>query len=589
MRTSALFAAAACAATASAQLRLPFTRSDIGGSTGSNTQRASGTRRSLSELNVFRADNDGYFVNVTVGTPPQEISLLLRVQSGESYVPDADQCEDHWSLLYGACKYGSFASNESSTYVNPGTETFTKSYVGGGQINGEVVSETLHIGGAELPKINLGVVESTGMSMSTRTSVGVLGLGFNDSAYVSSSSSGLGSSLATVPDRLFQDGHIKSTAYSLWLDDESGASGNLLFGAVDKSKFDAPLIRFPIQDRLSTTRFDTMLHSVNVSKTPADAFQPLSDAEAVDSYSDPTYVAVSPEDEASWLPYTLASKIYGLVGAVWSRSQEYWLVPCSANASEARLAIRLHAYDGPVLDILLADLVLPWDYWHSSEWSWDSESETEYCAFGVQSANSTSADTNYAYYRKYSLGGAMLRRSYMVFDLAGEEIAIAKAKVGSTAEEDVVAFESYGAAIPASTSVRPSWCSQGSSLDSCKSGGDSDSGSPYIRTSSSPNRTVLLILIIVGVIVVVVIGLTIWAVMRCRRIRRAEAELAEKQAGVQDAAGAREDIGNGGGHEVAATQEPPAAAAREPPPETAAAATASASTSQQPEGDRVVR
>ncbi|KAF6814333.1 aspartic proteinase [Colletotrichum plurivorum] len=584
MRTSALFAAAACAATASAQLRLPFTRSDID---AGNTKSASGSRRSLSEVDLFRFDNDGYFVNVTVGTPPQEISLLLRVQSGESYVPDAEQCEDRWSHLYGACKYGSFASNESSTYVNPGTETFTKSYVGGGRIYGEVVSETLHIGGAELPKINLGVVESTGMSMSTRTSVGVLGLGFNDSAYVSSSSSGLGSSLPTVPDRLFQDGHIKSTAYSLWLDDESGASGNLLFGAVDKSKFDAPLIRFPIQDRLSTTRFDTMLHSVNASKTPADAFQPLLDAEAVDSYSDQTYVAVSPEDAVSWLPYTLAKKIYDLVGAVWSRTDEYWLVPCSANASEARLAIRLHADDGPVLDVPLADVVLPWDYWHSSEWSWDSESETEYCAFGVQSANSTSADSNYAYYRKYSLGGAMLRRSYMVFDLAGEEIAIAKAKVGSTAEEDVVAFESYGAAIPASTSVSPSWCSQGSSVDSCNSGGDS--GSPYVRTSASPNRTVLLILIIVGVIVVVVIGLTIWAVMRCRRIRRAEAELAEKQVGVQDASGARENTGNEGGHGVSATQEASAAAAREPPPEMAATAAASASTSQQPEGDRVVR
>ncbi|KAF6829828.1 aspartic proteinase [Colletotrichum musicola] len=584
MRTSALFVAAACTATALAQLRLPFTRSGID---AGNTKRASGSRRSLSEVNLFRLDNDGYFVNVTVGTPPQEISLLLRVQSGESYVPDADQCEDRWSLLHDACKYGSFLSNESSTYVNPGTETFTKTDVGGGRIYGEVVSETLHIGGAELPKINLGVVESTGVSMSTRTSVGVLGLGFNDRAYVSSSSSGLGSSLATVPDRLFQDGHIKSTAYSLWLDDESGASGNLLFGAVDKSKFDAPLIRFPIQDRLSTTRFDTMLHSINASKTPADAFQPLLDAEAVDSYSDQTYVAVSPEDAVSWLPYTLAAKIYDLVGAVWSRTDEYWLVPCSANASEARLAIRLHADDGPVLDVPLADVVLPWNYWHSSEWSWDSESETEYCAFGVQSANSTSADSNYAYYQRYSLGGAMLRRSYMVFDLAGEEIAIAKAKVGSTAEEDVVAFESYGAAIPASTSVRPSWCSQGSSLDSCNSGGDS--GSPYIRTSASPNRTVLLILIIVGVIVVVVIGLTIWAVMRCRRIRRAEAELAEKHAGVQDAAGARENTGSEGGHGVSATQEPPAAAAREPPPETSAAATASASPSQQPEGDRVVR
>lgn len=587
MRTSALFAAAACAATASAQLRLPFTRSDIGGSTGSNTQSPSESRRSLSELDVFRSGYDGYFVNVTVGTPPQEISLQLRVQSGESYVPDADRCQDRYSVPYGACKYGSFASNESSTYVNPGTETFTKTFVGGGRIYGEVASETLHIGGAELPKVNLGIVESTGMS--TRTSVGVLGLGFNDSAYVSSSSSGLGSSLPTVPDRLFQDGHIKSTAYSLWLDDEAGASGNLLFGAVDKSKFDAPLIRFPIQDRLSTTRFDTMLHSVNSSRSPADAFQPLLDAEAVDSYGDQTYVEVSPEGAASWLPYTLAAKIYDLVGAVWSRSDEYWLVPCSANASEARLAIRLHADDGPVLDVPLADLVMPWDYWHSSEWSWDSESETEYCAFSVQSANSTNAESDSPYYRRYSLGGAVLRRSYMVFDLAGEEIAIAKANVGSTAEEDIVAFESYGAAIPASTSVRPSWCPQGSSLDSCNSGGDSGRDTPYIRAPASPNRAILLICIIVGVIAVVVIGFTIWAVMRCRRIRRAEAELAEKQAGVEDAAGARENTGNAGGHEVSATQEPPAAAAREPPPETAAAATASASTSQQPEGDRVVR
>lgn len=476
MRTSVLFAVAACAATASAQLRLPFnTRSRIDDSgSGSNARRSLGERRSLSGIDVFFDPRYmGYFVNVTVGTPPQEMAMTISVQSGESWVPDGEEnCP--LPIEFGWCGvYGAFIANESSTCVNSGVGEFTLVQPGG-TLRGEVINETLRIGGTELANINLGLVYAAGASIS------VLGLGFNDSsAYMSSSSSGSGSSLPTVPERLLRDGHIKSTAYSVWFNDESGASGSLLLGAVDKSKFDGPLTRFPIKTSSpSKTRFDTILHSVNGSKSPADVFRPL-----LDPSDGEITVEISPE-KFTVLPYKLAADIYELVGAVWSEWNELWLVPCSANASEARLTIGLHGAEGPALDVHLADLVIPWEAWRTKRLSWDAGlTETDHCIFGVQSANSSGVAEENPLYQTISIGGAALRRTYMVFDLAGEEIAIAKARFGSTAKEDVVAFASYGAAIPESTGVGAS--------------------------NSSPNKSVPLISVTSSVLGLILFGLAI--------------------------------------------------------------------------------
>ncbi|GKT46607.1 uncharacterized protein ColSpa_06788 [Colletotrichum spaethianum] len=129
----------------------------------------------------------------------------------------------------------------------------------------------------------------------------------------------------------------------------------------------------------------------------------------------------------------------------------------------------------------------------------------------------------------------------MVFDLANAEIAIAQTKFGSTAKEDIIPFASYGANTPESTGVRPSHSGSGSGGGS--SADDSDDNnygnngygnySDGEYTSSLQHSVKLGIGLGVGLFCLLVMCLSIWAVRRCRRIRKAEKELSEKQADVE--------------------------------------------------------
>ncbi|KZL79687.1 aspartic proteinase [Colletotrichum incanum] len=601
MRASSLLAATACAAVASAQIRLPFARQAYP-STDNVKPRASGDRRSIPVLDIL-ANDWNYLVNVSVGTPMQEMSMRLTVQADSSWVPDAQYCGNHETYYvdsamgkyhdeYASCRYGAFNASKSTTYVNPGTESFSEKYTND-YVNGDWVSDTLEIAGTRLPKLVMGFVRSAD------TFIGVLGLGFNVSSYSSSSASSSPSSsdaVPTVPERLFKDGLINSTAYSVWLDDKSAKSGNLLLGAIDKSKFEGPLIRFPTSSSLRTSTsygikmFDTIISSVNGSKSATNELQPLGrgllSEEDYLSDSDKTNIRLAPDFSFSVLPSALALDIWALAGASWNNNLYYAIIPCAAaETSTGHIVMQLHGTEGPVLNVSIADLVISKEAWSHSEWSWDTESSAEYCLFGIQSDNSTS--TSYESSSRYSLGGAMLKQAYMVFDLANAEIAIAQATFGNTVAEDIVPFASYGAKTPESTRARPSYCSRPgySSYVECsdddsgpggKSSGDdfdddnygNDGYGDYYDGSYTPflsQSTKIGIGLGVGLFCLLVLCLTIWAVRRCRRIRKAEKDLSEKQADAEQVA---ERTGTRNGNDVtqegSMPQQPPAAVTREP-------------------------
>lgn len=90
---TAVFAHALFAGLAAAQLRLPLVRKPLHGSTLAHR-----------EVNTdLTADLLRYSVNVTVGTPPQELSLYLSLDSPQSWVPDGEECSS--SCAGGSCAF----------------------------------------------------------------------------------------------------------------------------------------------------------------------------------------------------------------------------------------------------------------------------------------------------------------------------------------------------------------------------------------------------------------------------------------------------------------------------------------------------
>ncbi|RYP56143.1 hypothetical protein DL771_012088 [Monosporascus sp. 5C6A] len=542
MKSSALFLAAILAATASAQVRLPFSRQHRAGATDGSAQR-----RTPPAVELYGAQFT-YVINASVGTPPQNLSLALTLSADESWVLDAND------LSYE--DYGAFWPGNSSTFVQPGWNSFSLRYIDGHLAYGDRIRETLWVGGAAVPNLTMGLAHETNARL------GMLALGFNRSS----------SDVPNFPDRMLAEGLVNSTAYSLWLDGQSAESGNVLFGAVDKAAFEPPLVRFPVGTAtfpdgvyLSPQTFNVNLASVNFSRTAGGPMQPLvQNQTAVEE----VIVTIDPNFAVTHLPQFLARPIWDLAGVTYNEDLRLATIPCSAASnSTARLALQLYGTDGPVIDVPVSDLVLDGDGVVTSTWDWDTEAATTWCTFGVQNTSSISSSLSEER-RAWGLGAPMLKRSYVVFDLANREMALARVKFGAD-QDDVVPFPSYGADIPESTKAcneKYDYCSDDS--DGSGSTGRYRSGTPYDGGLSGGPLVGVMVGCIVGTSAVA-LGI-IWGILACARRRQQSADTAvddEKAQAVTEA------------------EQPPALPPRPPPPadpEKAAAAQAVAETESPP-------
>lgn len=171
-----------------------------------------------------------------VGTPiPQVVDLIVDTGSHDFWMNDETSsfCKDKAN---DCDQYGSFTSQNSNTYKE-GDQNFQYEYSDGETVAGILVTDTIHFNGKEFPNVTFG------LSQSSTTSLGVLGLGYSKQE---------GDSEPPVPtfsDMLLNKKIVKLNAYSLWLNDLKADSGSILYGGVDVEKIDGALTTLPILDR----------------------------------------------------------------------------------------------------------------------------------------------------------------------------------------------------------------------------------------------------------------------------------------------------------------------------------------------------
>ncbi|KAK8046280.1 hypothetical protein PG996_014344 [Apiospora saccharicola] len=482
MKTSTRLAAifvAALATGANAQVLLPFSRQTSPQHGSAPQQRRSGSEDTKATDVKFYPANATYMVNVVVGTPAQNLSLGLTLSDYTSWVPDADRCDRYYSyyspyheVTRDDCLRDGFKANESSTlvyevdersksygnddddYYGPdNNKTFSAYYQDGTSAYGKSVRDVMGLpGGARVSNLTFGLASSSD------TATGVLALGFNNS-----------NSYSAVDDPSFLDsllagGQVNSLAFSMWLDSEDASSGNLLLGAVDRSAFEAPLVRFDIEQSrkdadgytYKTGTFNAWVTAFNTSTAnEGGALTP------VQNKTELPFVTIDPSYTISELPQDLAEHLWSMAGATWDPYYDMATINCSQRDNvTGRVAIQFASSEyGPNLTVPLSDLVLPKDAWNAQTWYSDREVEVpvSICAFGVQNATIRSRQKpslSYSGEREYTIGAPLLKRSYLVFDLASKEMAMAPVKYGaSRTEGDILAFPTYGANIPESTHV----------------------------------------------------------------------------------------------------------------------------------------
>ncbi|EFQ30187.1 aspartic proteinase [Colletotrichum graminicola M1.001] len=603
MKASFLLVAAACAAVAEAEVHLPYAlQSPLIAAAAADSgvkSRTPDDRRSMPTLDIL-TDGWNYLVNVSVGTPPQQMSMRLNVQASASWVPNVESCDSSSRRYINASSY-------YEEYIRC-TEKINK-LIGGEYVVGDWISDVLDLAGTRIPKFVMGGVE---IQMAD-TMVGVLGLGYNESYYHSDVEQSDSTTTLTVPERLVKDGLITSPAYSLWLDDKSAKSGKLLLGAIDRSKFEGPLIRirtnsFSASSASGRTKtFDTVIHSVNGTESATDDLKPLGNGSLSSSERYYLYenrflpVKLAPESTLSVLPPALAQDSWFLAGAFWNADLLRTVIPCTvAEKSTGHIVMQLDGTDGPVLNVSIADLGT-----HNSLTGYSIEdyvlggavSKQAYIVFNLANAEMAIAQTKSKHEKTQTRYMVAVRgnpppttrprrlpREYRSTDLRltrhveligttlGLKISVARYRAarghGITATEDIVPYCFFSI----NAKYSPECTGDGSGAGNSGKDGNGDGGyGGYgdICLPSSISRSIKLgVGLGVGLLCLVVICLSIWAIRRCRRIRKAEEHLSEKQADMeQGAADAR--IGAGGGDNVAQDvslpQKPPSAVTREPP------------------------
>jgi hypothetical protein len=203
-----------------------------------------------------------YYINITIGTPPQELAVLLDTGSSDLWVISA---VDTWDCAGPiGCDFGVYDQNESSTYALLASNGFSIAYGDDTQISGDFITDDVGFGREVVVKNQqMGLANLTYGSI-----VGVMGVGL-DVNEANATFNG-GPVYSTIIDELQSQGFINAKAYSLWLDDLESNTGSILFGGVDRSKYLGELIALPIQPDVysgNLTSFTVSLTGISLVET----------------------------------------------------------------------------------------------------------------------------------------------------------------------------------------------------------------------------------------------------------------------------------------------------------------------------------
>ena len=164
-------------------------------------------RRQLGRRHVSQTlDNlqNLYFANITLGTPPQRLRMHIDTGSSDLWcnAPQSNLCS---TSLHRCAISGTYDSTASSTYKFVNND-FNISYVDGTGALGDYVTDTISIGGQTITDFQFGV--------GTRSSSpeGVLGIGY--AINEAQARRGRGRPYDNLPQRMLDNGLIKSNAYS---------------------------------------------------------------------------------------------------------------------------------------------------------------------------------------------------------------------------------------------------------------------------------------------------------------------------------------------------------------------------------------
>ncbi|KAK8013633.1 Elongation factor G- mitochondrial [Apiospora marii] len=370
----------------------------------------------------------GYFTTVSIGSPAQEVTLLLDTGSSDLWVPSASACAKD-----NGCTFGSFDPSKSISFDKAGRRPFDIQYLDGAHTKGDYFADDLDIGGAKILNLTMALGQETDRSF------GILGVGYalNEAAVAESSRSS--SAYPNLPAQMFKEGLITTNAYSLWLNKQDAKGGQILFGGVDIAKYEGQMLMMDVQPDASRKALTSFI----VPMTSLTATSP-SGSDTLLTGEFPLPVVLDSGSTFTSLPTELAKLAWTEAGAVFDTT--YAFIPCSMSNSKGSFEFGFAGPNGPKIKVPMSEMVHKIQDRGDYTFQAGRYKGQPMCWFGIQ--NSSSSDL-------FVLGDSFLRSAYVVYDLENNQIGMANtAANASETDSSIVAFPSKGAFIPGATLIK---------------------------------------------------------------------------------------------------------------------------------------
>lgn len=382
----------------------------------SQLQRRTDVNGTLDQsLLTYFGGQDGlsYYLNFTVGTPPQHHTVILDTGSSDLWIP-ASNASFCTSAL--GCAGGSFDAAKSSSLEIMDREGFGVVYGDGSNYTGDYVRETIQIGDLSIAGVELGVAyEGSGSPAGINT--GILGVGY-------SWLEGSENQYPNFVEALVGAGVVASRLYSVYLNTMS-SFGSILFGGVDTAKFTGDLTTLNLL-------YDSEVQGVanfylNLEKVTART----EDGNTTTLFEPDTAITVLPDTgSTSWMvPDSLYTAITTLAGVDSFLSNT---LLCNALPNSTLTLTFSGNNSGPAtLDVPLASMFRA-AILVTGGVATNSDGEP-LCALSI--SRSTDIATGLPF---YVVGDAVMRSGYWVFDLDNGQVSLAQAALAAE-ESDIVA------------------------------------------------------------------------------------------------------------------------------------------------------
>ena len=349
-----------------------------------------------------------YFMDLTVGTPPQSLHMHIDTGSSDLWV-NVDNSQLCASGGNPCSQGGTYDANSSSTYQYLNS-AFRIEYVDGTGADGDYVQDIVKFSGVTLKG------QQFGIGYTSSSQEGIIGIGYpiNEVAVRYGYQP-----YANVPQNLVQNNYINTNAYSLWLNDLDSSTGEILFGGVNSEKYNGELQTLPIisEGDGQYAEFIIALTAMGESGNTGSIINGIQIGALLDSGSSLMY-----------LPNNITNAIYNAVGAQYDKSQGAAFIDCSLANTDSTIDF---TFSGVTIQVAWNELIIPIG----------SDNGQTQCIIGISPSNGQSA----------VLGDTFLRSAYVVYDIDSNEISLAQTKFN--AQGDNIQEISSGSSVPNASPV----------------------------------------------------------------------------------------------------------------------------------------